>query len=227
MAKQQLYAKHLNGYLELEVLWQDSPVTALLFHPNPVQGGTMDNKVVSTLFRHCRDQGYNVVRYNSRGVGQSSGVATASELELTDALCVVDYIKGQTTQMGVAPTKFWLGGFSFGGYMACLVADRLRHQGLHVVRMALIAPSLGRLFDKDDFDKCGLSALDIDWQTAFLVYGDKDKLVAPSELQSVVNALSLPYALFEQTGHFFHGKLVQLKHVLAYFDQLIAGDKLV
>lgn len=359
-------AKHLgaDGCLEISCLWQDNAITALLFHPNPKEGGTMHNKVVSTLFRHCRDQGYNVVRYNSRGVGQSSGVATASVLELADALCVVEHI----TAYSDSPTQFWLGGFSFGGYMACLVADKLRRQGVPVVRLALIAPSLGRLFagqvkgdddvnarlftanlpntglpsanlpntdwsnvdlpsvdlsradapntqlssthlsnipvsstpvssanadflgddvllddvllsspkglnvsnalsnpnvknsnvknpnvkspnananlsnmhsstinspntsatkanatkaslSKANTTKADFAHLAIDWRSAFLIYGDNDRLVSPAFLQTVATNLGLPHAVFLQTGHFFDKKLVQLKQVLAYFDQ--------
>lgn len=217
MAEHRLFVAHLDGYLEMDVLWQNSQTTALLFHPNPVQGGTMHNKVVSTMYRYARDRGYNVVRYNSRGVGGSSGVASASRLELLDALAVVDYVNERAGQYA---SDFWLGGFSFGGYMACLVADNLQRRGLQVARLALIAPSLGRLRGEG----LDVSDLAIDWQKAFLVYGDSDKLVSPNELSQLAIHLHLPFALFEQTGHFFHKKLVYLAQVLEYFDRVLAVD---
>lgn len=139
-----LPAPHLGeeGVLEVAYLPQNSPTTAVLFHPNPMGGGAMTNKVVSTLYRYARDQGHDVIRYNSRGVGRSSGTITAGLAEFEDAVCVLKWAMAQGTR------RFWLGGFSFGGYMACLSADWLIKQSAEqdtaVDALCLIAPSIVR-----------------------------------------------------------------------------------
>lgn len=203
-------APHLGAYgvLEVNFLWQDSDVTAVLFHPNPVDGGTMTHKVVSTLYRHARDKGYNVLCYNSRGVGKSSGVATASDLEFEDALCVLDWLEKNTdTKM------LWLGGFSFGGYMACMKADYLMAQGSRAVfgikALALVAPSV---------EKHDVSVLAVPWYKAFLVYGDEDDRVNPDALAQFSTQYGIKTQVLAGVGHFFHGKLVELKAVIETLD---------
>lgn len=198
-------APHLNnggeqGVLEVASLWQNqgqnSATTALLFHPNPVDGGTMSNKIVSTLYRYARDKGYNVVRYNSRGVGKSSGVATASLAEFLDAKCVLDW----AVERGAK--RFWLGGFSFGGFMACCVADLIEgRDDLSLDRLCLIAPSI----IKND-----VSPLNIPFEKTIMVYGDNDELVNPAVLETFALDNKIAYQVLN-TGHFFHGKLSELK----------------
>lgn len=203
-------APHLGvyGVLEVNFLWQDSDVTAVLFHPNPVDGGNMRHKVISTLYRYARDKGYNVLCYNSRGVGKSSGTPTASDLEFEDALCVLDWLEKNTDIK-----TLWLGGFSFGGYMACMMADYLMSQGSRAVfgikALALIAPSI---------EKHDVRTLSVPWYKAFLVYGDEDKLVSPTALAEFSSLYGLKTHVFSETGHFFHGKLVELKAVIETLD---------
>lgn len=207
-----ILAPHLDngderGVLEVASLWQDkgqnSDVTALLFHPNPVDGGTMSNKIVSTLYRYARDKGYNVVRYNSRGVGKSSGVATASLAEFLDAKCVLNWAVEQ------GATRFWLGGFSFGGFMACCVADLIEgHDDLSLDKLCLIAPSI----IKND-----VSPLNIPFDKTIMVYGDNDELVNPAVLEKFALDNHIAYQVMD-TGHFFHGKLSELKLAVEKLD---------
>lgn len=211
ITQHKISAPHLGvgAVLQADILWQNAPMTALLFHPNPTQGGTMDSKVVTTLYRHCRDQGYNVVRYNSRGVGSSSGVATATDDEFLDALCVYHYIKDSKMT-----SKWWLGGFSFGGYMACLLADYLPKDEL--ARLMLVAPSVV---------KHKVDTLDIDWQKARLIYGDQDGLIAPSALADFGVRHAIKTQVIAGAGHPFHKKLTDLKQALLALDTpLIQGQ---
>lgn len=201
-----LPAPHLGqgGVLEVAYLPQNSPTTAVLFHPNPIGGGAMTNKVVSTLYRYARDQGYNVIRYNSRGVGRSSGTISASMTEFEDAVCVLGWAMAQGAK------RFWLGGFSFGGYMACLSADWLitkHEQDTSVVALCLIAPSVVR----HDVQQLALPA------HSFLVYGDRDELVSPVALAEFAQERALPHRVLE-AGHFFHGKLGELKQAVDELD---------
>lgn len=206
-------ASHLGegSVLEVETLWQakDSDTLALLFHPNPVDGGAMDNKVVSTLFRHCRDKGYHVVRYNSRGAGKSSGIATASLAEFDDALCVLDWLTDELKKYAPTVKKIWLGGFSFGGFMACCVADFLAKTQFELQRLALIAPSIVR----NDVSK-----LVIDYQKALLIYGDNDRLVSPIALDDFAQQHAIKTIVLKDTGHLFHGRLTDLKQALIALD---------
>lgn len=205
-------APHLGqgGVLEVAAHWQQSQTTAILFHPNPIGGGAMSNKVVSTLYRYARDLGYNVIRYNSRGVGRSFGVPTGSLAEFEDALCVLKWALTQGAK------RFWLGGFSFGGYMACLSADWLikeRKQDASVVALCLIAPSVVR----HDVQALVLPA------HSFLVYGDRDELVSPVALAQFAQERTLPHRVLK-AGHFFHGKLGELKQAVGELDgQFLLG----
>lgn len=213
-------APHLGagGVLEVSALWQNAPVTALLLHPNPVAGGSMGHKVVSALFRHARDKGYNVVRYNSRGVGKSSGQATASLLELEDAKRVLRWIETHS-----AARSLWLGGFSFGGFLACALADALQNSSPDdpdrldanwtLLRLMLVAPSVARQ-GVDDFA--------IDGQKTRIVYSDDDELVDPKRLLAFAQkrqAQGGRFCVIEGGGHFFHGRLGDLKAALLEQDR--------
>ncbi len=199
-------AEHLGagGVLEVDALWQNSDTVALLFHPNPVDGGAMGNKIVSTLYRYARDRGFDVVRYNSRGVGKSSGTASASLLELDDALCVLAWLQSQTSAK-----RLWLGGFSFGGFMACLVADFVKkHTHLSLQKLVLIAPSI----ERND-----VSGLDLDFDKTIMIYGNHDELVSPTIMAQFAHTHHIKTQVLD-TGHFFHGKLSDLKLALMALD---------
>lgn len=203
---QLIAAPHLgeNAVLEVDALWQHSDTVALLFHPNPVDGGAMSNKIVSTLYRHARDKGYDVVRYNSRGVGKSSGTATASLAEFEDALCVLRWLQTQTQAK-----KIWLSGFSFGGFMACLVADFVgQHSDLSLQKLMLIAPSI----ERND-----VSGLNLDFSKTAMIYGSQDELVSPHIMAKFADDHQIKTQILD-AGHFFHGKLSPLKNALIELD---------
>lgn len=196
-----------NGKLEIEVLWQTEPTAnhdmlAVICHPNPMQGGTMNNKVVSTLFRFCRDCGMNVLRFNFRGVGRSTGIAGNGDGELTDALSALRYGLSQTQAKTV-----WLGGFSFGGFVACRLADLMAQSpefaDITLGELALIAPSIVR----NDASQLTLP------DNSYVIYGKDDELVAPSLLAAFARQRELPNTVID-TGHFFHAKLVELRDAL-------------
>lgn len=195
-----------NGKLEVEAIWQTDTVNhdmlAVICHPNPMQGGTMTNKVVSTLFRFCRDCGMNVLRFNFRGVGQSTGITGNGDGEFVDALSVLRFGLSQTQAK-----KVWLGGFSFGGFIACRVADQLQKSAefanIELSELALIAPSI----IKNDASDLQLP------KNSYLIYGKDDELVAPSVLAHFAKQRELPNTVID-TGHFFHAKLVELRNAL-------------
>lgn len=108
---------------QLEALYldvADARGAVLICHPNPVQGGTMLNKVVSTLQRTARDAGYVTLRFNYRGVGQSAGSHDMGAGEVADAEAVAAWLREQHPELPLV-----LMGFSFGGFVATSLAGRL------------------------------------------------------------------------------------------------------
>lgn len=205
------------GQLEVDPLWQQGNpkadgVTrvALICHPNPLQEGTMMNKVVSTMYRFARDNGMHAVRFNFRGVGQSTGSYGDVEGEIEDALAVLQWVHEHTDAR-----QLWLGGFSFGGYVAARLAQLLNEQGaflgiddFHLTDLALIAPSI----EKND-----TSTLVLPTQDTFMIYGAQDEVIAPSSLQRFGEDFAIRTHIINDTGHFFHGKLGELKSSLEQY----------
>ncbi len=123
----------------LEALHHAEPEAAriaLLCHPNPVQGGTMLNKVVSTLQRTTRDAGYATLRFNYRGVGANAGSHDMGEGEIDDAAAALRWFRTQYPDRPIT-----LMGFSFGGFVAASLAARLEAAGEPVERLFMVAPA--------------------------------------------------------------------------------------
>ncbi|WP_352337884.1 alpha/beta fold hydrolase [Psychrobacter sp. 16-MNA-CIBAN-0192] len=202
------------GVLEVDALWQqDNPndpntdTVALLCHPNPLFDGTMNNKVVTTMYRFARDSGMHVVRFNFRGVGQSTGEHDYANGEVTDAMTVLQWLAGQTSAR-----KLWLGGFSFGGYVTARVAEQVLTSAhvwglsdFDIVNVALISPSI----EKNDG-----SDLTLPIAKTFEIYGDADEVIAPENMQDFADRLGIRVSIVEGAGHFFHGRLTELKKLL-------------
>lgn len=200
--------------IEVDVLWQNNdpkdPNTqriALLCHPNPLGQGTMMNKIVTTMYRFARDIGMHVVRFNYRGVGKSTGSYGDMTGEINDALTVLQWVATQTTAR-----KLWLGGFSFGGYVAMSLAQMLAQKGktlgiadFELTDLALIAPSI---------EKHDTSIITLPTAKTFMIYGENDELVAPNALEDFAENFAIRTEMVDDTGHFFHGKLGELKALL-------------
>ena len=184
------------GDLEILVTRADNArAVAVICHPHPLHGGTMHNKVVSTLMRAARDQGASSIRFNFRGVGKSAGEHAGGAGEVEDCQAVIDWAARE-----FAGLPLWLMGFSFGGYVAAAAASA---QPEWPQRVLLVAPSV----ERQPF--AGLMPLP---GPVSVMMGEADEVVAPQavfellEGQPGVNMLR-----FADTGHFFHGKLVELK----------------
>ena len=204
------------GVLEVDALWQqDNPLdantdtVALLCHPNPLFEGTMNNKVVTTMYRFVRDNGMHVVRFNFRGVGQSTGEHDYAEGEVVDAMTVLQWIAGQTNAR-----KLWLGGFSFGGYVTARVAEQMLVSphiwGLsdfEIAKVALISPSV---------EKNASEHLSLPTDKTFEIYGDTDEVISPENMQAFAERLGIEVSVIEGAGHFFHGRLSELKKLLEH-----------
>ena len=177
----------------------DEPTTALLgtaviCHPHPQHGGTMDNKVVQTLARCFLQLGLRSVRFNFRGVGGSQGGWDQGVGEVADALAVV-------AAHASAGQTFMLAGFSFGGFVAAQAAHELP-DGAKPQRLVLVGPST---------QKQQLPAVPAD---TVVVHGEADEVVPLSATFDWARPQALPVVVLPGVGHFFHGQLALLKHVV-------------
>ncbi|PTT77089.1 alpha/beta hydrolase [Pelomonas sp. HMWF004] len=171
--------------------------TALICHPNPTQGGTMDNKVVQTLARAFIQLGWRAVRFNFRGIGKSEGGWDEGRGEVDDALAVLDAVR--------APGEaLVLSGFSFGGYVASRAAQRVAEPAQ---RLVLVGPATSR------FDTAAVPA------DTVVIHGEVDDVVPLSSVLDWARPQSLPVTVVPGVGHFFHGQLPLLKSlVVRAFD---------
>ncbi|MBV4505791.1 alpha/beta fold hydrolase [Pseudomonas sp. BW13M1] len=190
---------------QLEALYldvADARGAVLICHPNPVQGGTMLNKVVSTLQRTARDAGYVTLRFNYRGVGQSAGSHDMGAGEVADAEAAAAWLREQHPELPLV-----LMGFSFGGFVAASLAGRLEAGGVALQQLFMIAPAVMRL--NEQFPLPERVALTV-------VQPDTDEVVDPQLVYDWSNDLSRPHELLKvaECGHFFHGKLTDLKDLL-------------
>lgn len=167
---------------------------AVICHPNPPDGGTLHNKVVTMTARALNELGLATVRFNFRGVGQSEGRFDNGRGETLDLLAVTDWVRA------VRPDDaLWLAGFSFGSWVALLGA---RH--LPVKQMISIAPPVGlRSFD-------GVLPPPCPW---LVVQGEADEIVSAQAVFDWVAGLTEPPTLVRmpETGHFFHRRLLDLR----------------
>lgn len=170
---------------------------AIIAHPHPLFGGTMDNKVVQTLARAFVQCGYTAVRFNFRGVGASAGEYDAGKAELQDLLAVVQQ---------VAPEgPIALAGFSFGAFVTSHALDQLWDQG-RVQKAVLVGTAASR------FEVAPVPAEAHD-QT-LVIHGEADDTVELSAVMDWARPQILPVTVIPQVGHFFHGQLPLLKSLV-------------
>jgi alpha/beta superfamily hydrolase len=165
---------------------------ALIAHPHPLYGGTLDNKVVQTLAKTFFGQGCVAIRMNFRGVGASEGVFDEGAGETEDWLVVARYA---LERFGSLPLT--LAGFSFGAFVQSRVAGQLPRQ-----RLVLVAPAVGR------FPVASVPA------DTLVIHGEQDDVVALADVLDWARPQSLPIVVVPGAGHFFHGKLIELARVV-------------
>ncbi len=171
---------------------------AVLAHPHPLFGGTMDNKVVQTLARAFVQNGWTVVRFNFRGVGGSAGTHDNGQGETDDLLRVIEQ---------VAPTgPLALAGFSFGAFVTSQAVARLV-PGRVPEKLVLVGPATSRF---------QVAAIDPALHARTLVvHGEIDDVVPLASTLDWARPQSLPVTVVPGVGHFFHGQLTLLKHIVS------------
>jgi len=187
------------GALEVVVNAPDSAAPrgiALVAHPHPLQGGTLDNKVAQTLAKTFFALGYVSTRFNFRGVGRSEGAFDDGAGETDDARAALAY--AQQRFGADAPLPVVLAGFSFGTFVQLrLSAD------VDAERLVLVAPAVRRF---------GAAPAAPD---TIVIHGEEDDVVPLADVLAWARPQALPVTVFPGCGHFFHGRLPQLQSVIA------------
>lgn len=166
-------------------------------HPLTTQGGTMTNKVIHSVAKAFTGLGLPSLRFNFRGAGGSEGVFDAGRGEVDDVLSALSWAQAQFPGY-----ELWLAGFSFGAYVSLKTA--IRHP---VARLLSVAPPVQR-FDFSAFERPGCSWL--------VVMPEADEIVSAPAVFEWLEGIAPPPALirFPGTGHFFHGKLIELREAV-------------
>jgi hypothetical protein len=166
---------------------------AVVAHPLPIMGGTMDNKIVTTLVKTFVELGFVALRFNFRGVGESTGSFDEGNGEIDDVLSVVNYAQ---QEFGKLPLI--LSGFSFGGYVQARTALRL-----HPDKLVLVAPAVGR-FEMPQVP-----------QNTLVIHGEMDEIIPLTDLLNWARPQHLPIVLVPEATHFFHGYLHLIKSIVS------------
>ncbi|WP_176052242.1 alpha/beta hydrolase [Paraburkholderia caribensis] len=172
---------------------------ALVAHPHPLFGGTMDNKVAQTLARTLVQLNYITYRSNFRGVGETQGTHDAGIGERDDLRAVLDHMREQP---GHAELPLVLAGFSFGTFVLSHVAARLREEGQEVERMVFVGTAASR------------------WEVApvpentLVIHGETDDTVPIQSVFDWAQPQELPVVVIPGAEHFLHRKLHILKRII-------------
>ncbi len=188
---------------------------ALMLHPHPQYGGTMNNKVVYTLFHAFVRQGFSVLRFNFRGVGRSQGVFDRGEGELSDAAAALDWLQTYNENA----EGCWIAGFSFGAW----IGMQLLMRRPEISGFISVAPP-ANMHDFSFLAPCPSSGL--------ILQGDKDEVVPEPSVKKLVDKLSsqrgiaIDYRVVAGAGHFFQDEMEELNgHVDDYLAKALAADK--
>lgn len=186
-----------------------TPPLAIVLHPHPLHGGTMNNRVVHAMFKIFQRRGFSTLRFNFRGVGRSQGEFDHGQGELRDAAAALDWMQlHNPNSSGV-----WVAGFSFGAWIAMqLLMRRPEIQGF------MCASLPANLYDFSFLAPCPASGL--------IVHGEKDAVIPTESVHKLVNKLSqqrgitIDFECIEDTDHLFAGAIDELEAICeSYLDK--------
>lgn len=188
---------------------------ALILHPHPLYGGTMNNKVVYSLYNAFKQSNFSVLRINFRGVGRSQGKFDNGAGELTDAATALDWLQTQNPDI----SNFWISGFSFGAWIAMqLMMRRPEIQGF-----AVVSPPVNK-FDFSFLSPCPAPGL--------IVQGEKDSIVSENSVSEFVDRISkqkntdIDYQVIFGADHFFREKTEDLVETVSnYITEKVLHSK--
>lgn len=193
------------GKLETVLAEPDSaPIgIAIIAHPHPLYGGTMDNKIIYTLFHSLLELGFIAVKFNFRGVGKSEGIFDSGIGEIEDAVTVTNAIRNQYSNH-LPRMPLLLSGFSFGGGIQLHAAVQLKPEFL-----VLVAPSVNNLNSPYVQEQT---------KNTLIIHGEHDEIVSIKTIFDWAAPQSLPVVIIPGAEHFFHGKLPILKQTILNFN---------
>jgi alpha/beta superfamily hydrolase len=170
---------------------------ALVAHPHPLYGGTMDNKVAVTLARTFVALGYMAARFNFRGVGASTGVHDHGIGETDDMLLMLEHMQARYPGLPVA-----LSGFSFGTFVQARLQQRLAEQGRPAERLVLVGTAAGKW-----------AVPDVPADT-ILIHGEVDDTITLTQVLDWARPQDIPVIVIPGADHFFHRKLGHIKNLV-------------
>jgi alpha/beta superfamily hydrolase len=188
----------------------NAPV-ALLLHPHPQHGGTMNNKIVYSMYQIFTKHGFSSLRFNFRGVGRSQGQFDNGQGELSDAASALDWMQSQNPNT----SSCWIAGFSFGAWVAMqLMMRRPEIQGF-----ISVAPPAS-MYDFSFLAPCPASGM--------IIHGNKDEIIPQSSVDKLAQKLqkqkniTIDYRTIEGSDHFFNNHLDTLNgHIEEYLDKAL------
>jgi uncharacterized protein len=185
-----------------------TPPLAMILHPHPLHGGTMNNRIVYGLFHMFARRGYSVLRFNFRGVGRSQGVFDHGQGELRDAAAALDWMQGHNPNS----TGCWVAGFSFGAWIAMQLLMR-RPEIVGFICASLPA----NMYDFSFLAPCPASGI--------IIQGEGDEVVTPGAVQKLVDKLrtqrhiTIAHDTIPGANHFFANELdLLMKSIDDYLD---------
>ena len=170
---------------------------ALVAHPHPLYGGTMDNKVAQTLARTFVALGYVAARFNFRGVGASEGVHDGGKGETDDMALMLAHMQAEYPGLPVALT-----GFSFGTFVQAQLQQRLIAEGRPAERLVLVGSAAGKW-----------PMPDVPADT-ILIHGEVDDTITLAQVLDWARPQDLPVIVIPGADHFFHRKLGHIKQLV-------------
>ena len=170
---------------------------ALVAHPHPLYGGTMENKVAQTLARTFVTLGYATARFNFRGVGESEGVHDEGRGEVDDMAIMYQHMVTQYPDLPVTLT-----GFSFGTFVQAQFALRLVEQNRPAERLVLVGSAAGKW------------AMPQVPQDTILIHGELDDTIPLQDVFEWARPQDIPVTVITGADHFFHRKLGHIKNLV-------------
>ncbi|MBP9741822.1 MAG: alpha/beta fold hydrolase [Burkholderiales bacterium] len=169
---------------------------AIICHPDPKGGGTYTNKIVQTIARVLNQSGYICYCPNLRGVGNSDGIHDFGIGEVDDAAAVYNFVHQHYSNLPLV-----LAGFSFGTSIVSQLASNVVHK-----KLLLVGPAVTKYIVKvPDVNK------------TIVIHGELDEIIPFAQVIEWAREYGLPIICYPDTGHFFHGKLLNLQNLLAGF----------
>jgi len=190
----------------------DAPI-ALFLHPHPQHGGTMNNRVVYTLYNTFAERGFSCLRFNFRGVGRSQGVFAKGEGELSDAASALDWLQSFNENA----RQCWIAGFSFGAW----IGMQLLMRRPEITSFISVAPP-ANIYDFSFLAPCPSSGL--------VIHGSEDTIVPPESVSKLVTKINsqktvtITENVIDDANHFFSNQLEEISTLVGgYMDEHGAG----